>query len=63
MSSARCATPSCSRHSAITPRPTIAPIAEGSITEFRIEPSISTGDETLGFVRGTAEGRIYETFA
>jgi translocation and assembly module TamA len=35
---------------------------EGSITEFRIEPSISTGDETLGFVRGTAEGRIYETF-
>lgn len=34
---------------------------EGSITEFRLEPSVSTGDETLGFVRATAEGRIYET--
>ncbi|MEQ1493670.1 MAG: BamA/TamA family outer membrane protein, partial [Terricaulis sp.] len=27
---------------------------EGSITEFRLEPSVSTGDETLGFVRATA---------
>lgn len=35
---------------------------DGSITEFRIEPSVSTGDATLGFVRGTAEGRIYESF-
>ncbi|MCX7357747.1 MAG: autotransporter assembly complex protein TamA [Alphaproteobacteria bacterium] len=34
---------------------------EGSITEFRLEPSVSTGDETLGFVRATAEGRAYET--
>lgn len=34
---------------------------EGSITEFRVEPSVSTGDETLGFVRATAEGRVYET--
>lgn len=34
---------------------------EGSITEFRLEPSVSTGDETLGFVRATAEGRIYES--
>lgn len=34
----------------------------GSIGEFRIEPSVSTGDETLGFVRGSAEGRIYESF-
>jgi translocation and assembly module TamA len=35
---------------------------DGSISEFRIEPSVSTGDETLGFVRATAEGRIYESF-
>ncbi|ANP46176.1 autotransporter assembly complex protein TamA [Candidatus Viadribacter manganicus] len=34
---------------------------EGSITEFRLEPSVSTGDETLGFLRATAEGRIYES--
>ena len=34
---------------------------EGSITELRIEPSVSSGDQTLGFVRATAEGRIYET--
>ena len=34
---------------------------DGSITEFRLEPSVSTGDETLGFVRATAEGRIYES--
>lgn len=35
---------------------------DGSIAEFRIEPSISAGDATLGFVRATAEGRIYESF-
>ncbi|MGE0741652.1 MAG: autotransporter assembly complex family protein [Hyphomonadaceae bacterium] len=35
---------------------------DGSIVEFRIEPSVSSGDETLGFVRGTAEGRVYESF-
>lgn len=35
---------------------------EGSIAEFRVEPSISTGDETLGFVRFMAEGRTYESF-
>jgi translocation and assembly module TamA len=34
---------------------------DGAITEFRLEPSVSTGDETLGFVRATAEGRIYES--
>jgi translocation and assembly module TamA len=35
---------------------------DGAITELRIEPSVSTGDATLGFIRGTAEGRIYESF-
>jgi translocation and assembly module TamA len=35
---------------------------DGSIVEMRVEPSVSTGDETLGFVRGTAEGRVYESF-
>ncbi|MGD9979218.1 MAG: autotransporter assembly complex family protein [Hyphomonadaceae bacterium] len=35
---------------------------DGSITEFRVEPSVSTGDETLAFVRASAEGRIYESF-
>jgi translocation and assembly module TamA len=34
---------------------------DGSITEFRLEPSVSSGDETLAFVRATAEGRIYES--
>lgn len=34
---------------------------DGSITELRLEPSLSTGDETLTFVRATAEGRIYES--
>ncbi len=34
---------------------------DGSIAEFRIEPSVSTGDETLGFVRATAEARVYES--
>jgi translocation and assembly module TamA len=35
---------------------------DGSLVEARIEPSVSTGDETLGFLRGTAEGRVYESF-
>jgi translocation and assembly module TamA len=34
---------------------------DGSITEFRVEPSVSTGDETLAFMRASAEGRIYES--
>jgi translocation and assembly module TamA len=34
---------------------------DGSIVELRVEPSVSSGDETLGFVRATAEGRIYES--
>ncbi len=35
---------------------------DGSIVELRAEPSVSTGDATLGFVRATADGRIYESF-
>ena len=35
---------------------------DGSIIELRAEPSISGGDSSLGFVRATAEGRIYESF-
>lgn len=35
---------------------------DGSITDFRLEPSVASGDESLTFVRGTAEGRIYESF-
>jgi translocation and assembly module TamA len=35
---------------------------DGAITEFRIEPSVSTGDETLAFVRATAEARAYKSF-
>jgi translocation and assembly module TamA len=35
---------------------------DGSITDFRLEPTVSTGDESLAFIRGTAEGRIYESF-
>ncbi len=35
---------------------------DGSIAEFRIEPSVSTGDETLGFLRASAEGRFYHSF-
>lgn len=35
---------------------------DGSIAEVRIEPSVSTGDETLGFVRFIGDGRIYESF-
>lgn len=35
---------------------------DGSIVDLRIEPSVSSGDATLGFVRATAEGRVYESF-
>jgi translocation and assembly module TamA len=35
---------------------------DGSIVDLRLEPSVSAGDETLGFVRAIAEGRIYESF-
>jgi translocation and assembly module TamA len=35
---------------------------DGSLVELRLEPSVSTGDETLGFVRAIADGRIYESF-
>lgn len=35
---------------------------DGSIVELRVEPSVSSGDETLGFVRAIADGRIYESF-
>jgi translocation and assembly module TamA len=35
---------------------------DGSIVALRLEPSISTGDVTLGFVRAIADGRIYESF-
>jgi translocation and assembly module TamA len=34
----------------------------GSRVEFRIEPSLSTGDETLVFARSIAEGRAYRSF-
>ncbi len=36
---------------------------DGSLVEFRVEPSVSTGDATLGFVRATAEARVYESFS
>jgi translocation and assembly module TamA len=35
---------------------------DGSIVELRLEPSISGGDASLGFVRAAAEGRAYESF-
>ncbi|MGH6950175.1 MAG: autotransporter assembly complex protein TamA, partial [Vitreimonas sp.] len=35
---------------------------DGSIVDLRVEPSISGGDSTLGFVRAIAEGRAYESF-
>jgi translocation and assembly module TamA len=35
---------------------------DGSIVELRLEPTVSTGDTTLGFVRAIAEGRMYESF-
>src|SRR5262249_25543020 len=43
-----------------TTNTTLDPIG-GHIVEFRIEPTISTGDATIGFVRGTAEGRAYQS--
>ena len=48
---------SAARHHGILARPT-----RRLDPQFRVEPSVSTGDETLGFVRATADGRIYETF-
>jgi translocation and assembly module TamA len=36
---------------------------DGAVTELRIEPSVSGGDETLAFVRATAEARLYESFS
>lgn len=35
---------------------------DGSIVALRLEPAVSSGDETLGFVRAIADGRIYESF-
>jgi translocation and assembly module TamA len=35
---------------------------DGSIVQGRIEPSVSGGDNTLGFIRIGGEGRIYESF-
>jgi len=35
---------------------------DGSIVELRVEPSVSSGDETLGFVRAIADLRAYESF-
>lgn len=35
---------------------------DGAISELRIEPSFSTGDATLGFVRATLQARVYESF-
>lgn len=35
---------------------------DGSLAEFRLEPAISSGDQTLGYVRAIADGRVYESF-
>jgi translocation and assembly module TamA len=35
---------------------------DGSIVDLRVEPSVSAGDATLGFVRYIGEGRTYESF-
>ncbi|MEQ1617070.1 MAG: autotransporter assembly complex family protein [Terricaulis sp.] len=35
---------------------------DGAIFDFRIEPSVSAGDASLGFVRAIAEARGYESF-
>ena len=35
---------------------------DGSIVEFRVEPSVSSNAAQLGFVRATAEGRVYRSF-
>lgn len=34
---------------------------DGSLVDFRLEPAVSSGDETLGYVRAIAEGRVYES--
>jgi translocation and assembly module TamA len=34
---------------------------DGSLVTVRLEPSVSTGDQSLVFARSTAEGRIYES--
>ena len=34
----------------------------GHILDLRVEPSVSVGDATLGFVRNTADARIYHSF-
>ncbi len=36
---------------------------DGSIFELRLEPTISTGDAALAFLRMTAEARVFESFA
>lgn len=36
---------------------------DGSIFELRLEPTVSTGDATLAFLRTTAEARVFESFA
>jgi translocation and assembly module TamA len=36
---------------------------DGSLVELRADPSVSFGDASLAFVRATAEGRVYESFA
>lgn len=35
---------------------------DGAIFDFRLEPSVSAGDASLGFVRAIAEARGYESF-
>lgn len=35
---------------------------DGSIVTLRLEPSVSAGDTTLGFVRSIVEARVYESF-
>lgn len=35
---------------------------DGSIVEFRVEPSVSAGERTIAFARATAEARAYESF-
>ncbi len=35
---------------------------DGSLVDFRLEPAVSSGDQTLGYVRAIAEGRVYESF-
>ncbi|HRE45871.1 MAG TPA: BamA/TamA family outer membrane protein, partial [Terricaulis sp.] len=35
---------------------------EGSIIDFRLEPTYATGDADVVFLRGIGEGRLYESF-